>query len=236
MLETTFVRIPGQLDYAEGHALQQRLQDEQIAGRRGPSLLLVEHSPVITIGRRGKNDEVTAPTAVLKARGVSVHETDRGGQVTYHGPGQIVAYPLIPLQVLDLGLHEYMRALEEAAMRTIGAWGISGYRIDSLTGVWVGKEKICALGIRVRKWWAMHGLALNVNTNLNHFGLIVPCGIRDRGVTSMEQLLGTSCPAMDRVEEELARQLAEVLGLSLIPATPDVLEPIVPAEPVAGEG
>jgi len=232
MIDARLVRIPGFLEYAEAHALQQRLQEEQIAGRRGATVLFVEHPPTITIGRRGKNDEVTAPHAVLRARGVAVHETDRGGQVTYHGPGQIVAYPLIPLQELGLGLHEYMRAMEEAVIETIGAWGLSGYRISSMTGVWVGKEKICAMGIRVRRWWAMHGLALNVAPDLNHFGLIIPCGIRDRGVTSMEVLLGTSCPEVSRVEEVLADRLGPNLGLRMVVAGVETLEPMV----VAGAG
>lgn len=226
MLHAKLVRIPGLIDYAEAFALQRRLQEEQIAGARGACVLIVEHPPTITIGRRGKNDEVTAPAAVLRARGVAVHETDRGGQVTYHGPGQVVAYPLVPLQELGLGLHEYMRALEESVIETIGAWGISGYRISSLTGVWVGREKICAMGIRVRRWWAMHGLALNVATDLNHFGLIVPCGIRDRGVTSMELLLGTSCPEQSRVEEVLAQQLGANLGLELTAAGGEWLAPV----------
>ncbi len=235
MLPAHLVRVPGLTDYGEAFSLQRRLQEEQIAGARGPCVLLVEHPPTITIGRRGRNEEVTAPAAVLRARGVAVHETDRGGQVTYHGPGQVVAYPLVPLQELGLGLHEYMRALEEAVIGTIGAWGIAGYRISSLTGVWVGREKICAMGIRVRRWWTMHGLALNVTTDLNHFGLIVPCGIRDRGVTSMELLLGTSCPGQWRVEEVLAGRLEEALGLELIPSSVEWLEPVPGGLPAGTE-
>lgn len=225
-LGCTLVRVPGHLEYAAGHALQARLQAEQLAGVRGPVVLFVEHAPTITIGRRGNAGEVVAPDAVLRARGVAVHETDRGGQVTYHGPGQIVGYPLIPLQRLGLGLHEYMRGLEEAVIRTIARWELKGYRVEGRTGVWVGKEKICALGIRVRRWWAMHGLALNVTTNLGHFGLIIPCGIRDRGVTSMQKLLGPACPTLAEVESALAFELAYTLGLVLTPAEPSLLEPL----------
>lgn len=202
----------GRLDYAEAHALQDRLQREQIAGTLGPMVLLVEHPPTITIGRRGNPEDVVAPEAVLRARGVAVHETDRGGQVTYHGPGQIVAYPLV--NVSALGLHEYLRLLEESVIRTIARWGIEGYRVEGRTGVWVGKVKVCALGIHVRRWWSTHGLALNVTTDLNHFGLIIPCGIRDRGVGSMEKLLGAgSCPTIEEVKAELRVHLAHGLGM-----------------------
>jgi lipoate-protein ligase B len=200
----------------------------QIAGEVAPALLFVEHPPTITIGRRGDQTEVVAPRKVLEARGITVTETDRGGQVTYHGPGQIVAYPLVDLQALRLGLHEYMRALEEATIRTIDAWGIKGYRVEDRTGVWVGKEKVCAMGIRVRRWWTIHGLALNVTTNLNHFGMIVPCGIRDRGVTSLERILGAeACPSVDAVKVRLREALGEVLGLEFSrgPLDPAVLSP-----------
>ena len=154
-----------------------------------------------------------APSAVLRARGVTVTETDRGGQVTYHGPGQIVCYPLINVE--KLGLHEYLRLLEEAVIRTIARYGVEGYRVEGRTGVWVGKEKICAMGIRVRKWWAIHGLALNVTTDLNHFGLIIPCGIRDRGITSLQKILKDKTPAIGEVRRELQRQLAELLNFQL---------------------
>ncbi|CAN5203776.1 lipoyl(octanoyl) transferase LipB [soil metagenome] len=201
----------GRMDYQAAWDLQAALQKEQIAGERGPVILFVEHPPTITVGRRGTAAEVVAPDVVLKARGVAVVETDRGGQVTYHGPGQLVAYPLVNVE--RLGLHEYMRLMEEAVIRTIARWGIEGYRVEGRTGVWVGKEKICAMGIRVRKWWAMHGLALNVTTDLHHFGLIIPCGIRDRGVCSMEKLLGNKTPSMDDVKAALSKELVGLLAI-----------------------
>ncbi len=213
-LETLHFYRTGRIDYGEAAELQRRLQAEQIAGNRGPLVLVVEHPPTITIGRRGSSNEVVAPDAVLRARGVHVHETDRGGQVTYHGPGQIVAYPL--LRVEKLGLHEYLRLLEEAVIRTIGEWGLEGYRVEGRTGVWVGKEKICAMGIHVRRWWTTHGLALNVTTNLNHFGLIIPCGIRDRGVCSMEKLLGGGTPSREEVEEALRRNMGSLFGYGTV--------------------
>lgn len=195
----------GRVDYAEAHALQLALQNRQVAGELGPVVLFVEHPPTITVGRRGSHDDVVAPEPVLRARGVTVAETDRGGQVTYHGPGQVVCYPL--LRVEHLGLHVYMRNLEEAVILTLARWGIESYRVEGRTGVWVGKEKICAMGVRVRRWWTLHGLALNLRTDLNHFGLIIPCGIRDRGVCSMEKLLGPATPSWEEVRGELAAHL-----------------------------
>lgn len=211
---TLFVDL-GQMEYQAAWDLQRRIVEHQCAGTRGPVLLFVEHPATITIGRRGKSDEVLAPRAVLERRGIAVTETDRGGEITYHGPGQIVAYPLVPLQQLGLGVHAYMRALEEAVIRLLDDHGLKGYRWEGRTGVWVGRDKICAMGIRVRRWWTMHGLALNVKTDLNHFGLIVPCGIRDRGVTSLAQQLGDACPGIDQVKAALRDHLAREIGLAL---------------------
>jgi len=205
----------GTMEYGAAWNLQKEMQAEQIEGKRGAAVLFVEHPPVITVGRRGESADVVAPAKVLERRGIAVTETDRGGQVTYHGPGQLVVYPLVNLQDLKLGLHEYMRAMEEIVLRTIAEWGLKGYRVEDRTGVWVGKDKICAMGIRVRRWWTIHGLALNVTTDLNHFGMIVPCGIRDRGVTSMQKLLGDACPSMPEVKARVAAHLGEVLGVRL---------------------
>ncbi|MCC5876328.1 MAG: lipoyl(octanoyl) transferase LipB [Candidatus Sumerlaeia bacterium] len=201
----------GRMDYADAHHLQLELQEKQIRGELGPVVLFVEHPPTITVGRRGSRDDVVAPEVVLKARGVTVAETDRGGQVTYHGPGQIVCYPLLQLE--KIGLHVYMRHLEDTVMGTLDHWGIKGYRVDGRTGVWVGKEKICAMGVRVRRWWTLHGLALNVTTDLNHFGLIIPCGIRDRGVCSMEKLLGKEVPGWEEVRAQLLTHLGRLFEL-----------------------
>jgi len=203
----------GRLDYQSAWDLQQVLQADLIE-RRGPEhLLLVEHPPTITIGRRGTADEVVAPRKVLAARGITVTPTDRGGQVTYHGPGQIVAYPILDLQQHKVGLHDYMRALEEAVIRVLQEYDVKGYRVEGRTGVWVGKEKVCAMGIRVRRWCTIHGLAFNVSTDLNHFGMIIPCGIRDRGVTSLKLLLGDKCPTIEDVKARLKHHLVELLQL-----------------------
>lgn len=222
----SLVRL-GRIGYAEAWDLQKRLNQEQIDGARGPLVLFVEHPPTITIGRRGSNADVVAPAKVLERRGVAVTETDRGGQVTYHGPGQLVAYPMLELQSMKLGLHAYLRLLEESVGAYLRTLGLKPYIVDGRTGVWVGKEKACAMGIRVRRWWTMHGLALNVRTNLNHFGLIVPCGIRDRGVTSLEKLMGPdAAPTLEQAQDGLRDAMARILNLDLSDAPPEsVLAP-----------
>lgn len=210
------------MGYNEAWNLQKTINEAQIAGERGPVVLFVEHPPTITIGRRGDSSEVVAPKAVLERRGIEVVVTDRGGQVTYHGPGQLVAYPLVNIQELGVGVHGYMRALEEAVIRFLADLGLKPYRWEGRTGVWVGREKICAMGIRVRRWWTMHGLALNVTSDLNHFGMIVPCGIRDRGVASLAGLLGDDCPGMDDVKRSMKASLGETLGLCFEDAAPGI--------------
>jgi len=140
-----------------------------------------------------------------------VVETDRGGDITYHGPGQLVAYPILDLNRYGLGLHAYMRLLEQVVIDTVAVWGVVGERDPGATGVWVRGRKIAAFGVRVRKWVSMHGLALNVTTILDHFGLVVPCGLVGRGVTSLHGELGARCPAMDDVKRTLVRSLNERL-------------------------
>lgn len=180
-------------------------------------ILFVEHvPPVITVSRRpGAAAHLLATPAQLSAHGVVVEETDRGGDITYHGPGQLVVYPIIDLASLALGLHDYMRLLEQAVIDTCAAFGVTAHRDCGATGVWVGESpaaKVCALGVRVKRWITMHGLALNVATNLEHFGLIVPCGLAGRPVTSLQRLLGPACPSMERVAGELEMRLRSALG------------------------
>lgn len=169
-------------------------------------LLLVEHDPpVITISaRKTARQHLVATPDMLARAGVEVCETDRGGDITYHGPGQLVVYPILDLNTLGLRLHGYMRLLEQVVIDTLARFGIEGHRDEAATGVWVGDSKICAMGVRVSRWVTMHGLALNVTTNLDHFDLIVPCGLVGRGVTSMARELGEACPSMDEVKEALA--------------------------------
>jgi lipoyl(octanoyl) transferase len=152
----------------------------------------VEHPHVLTLGARGDGgrSHILATDDTLAARGVTVHETGRGGDITYHGPGQLVGYPIIDLKPDRCDVHRYVRDLEDVLMRTAAGYGIDAGRVQGLTGVWVGSEKLAAIGVRIARWITSHGFALNVATDLDYFNLIVPCGITDRGVTSLARLLG----------------------------------------------
>jgi lipoyl(octanoyl) transferase len=209
--------------YEDALAMQRHLQADVIASRerldraaRTMFILLVEHDPpVITVSaRKTARQHLIATPAQLEAAGVVVRETDRGGDITYHGPGQLVVYPILDLNAVGLRLHGYMRFLEQAVIDVLASFGIKGRRDPEATGVWVGGEgapaaKICAMGVRVSRWVSMHGLALNVTTNLEHFDLIVPCGLAGRSVTSMQRELGAACPPMTNVKETLSIRLRD---------------------------
>ena len=205
--------------YREALALQRELVEERRAGRAPDLLLLLEHQPVITLGVRGDGgrSHIVASDERLAALGVDVSETGRGGDVTYHGPGQIVGYPILDLRPDRCDVHRYVRDVEEVMIRTCADHGIEARRINGLTGAWVGDRKIGAIGVRVSRWITSHGFAFNVTTDLGFFDLIVPCGIADRGVTSLERLLGRQ-PRLDQVEDALARHFAAVFDRRLMPA------------------
>lgn len=199
------------MPYAEALALQRSLVEDRRAGRVGDLLLFVEHPHVLTLGVRGDGgrSHILATAAALASRGVEAHETGRGGDITYHGPGQIVGYPIIDLKPDRCDVHRYVRDLEEVLIRTAAEYGIDAGRVEGLTGVWVGREKLGAIGVRIARWVTSHGFALNVSTDLDYFTLIVPCGIADRGVTSLERLLGRSVERPE-VEECLARHFRAI--------------------------
>lgn len=216
----------GTLSYQAAYREQERHHDAVLASRESASpesgrILVVEHvPPVITVTRRpGAAGHLVASPHDLARAGVEVCETDRGGDITYHGPGQIVVYPIIDLNFHGLRLHDYMRLLESAVIATLSTFGVDGERDSSATGVWVRQSvngdfelaKVCAMGVRVRRWISMHGLALNVTTNLEHFNLIVPCGLVGRRVTSLQALLGERCPSVPDVKRELVRQLTRAI-------------------------
>lgn len=267
----------GRLPYAAAYEEQVHRRDALIATRQigddagasgvetgsragaAMTLLLVEHDPpVITVSRRpGASGNLVASPAQLARLGIEVRETDRGGDITYHGPGQLVAYPILDLQRLNLGVAAYLRWLEQIVIDTLAHWGIASHRDACATGVWVqvdghgatashekpsvaaeraagrngstsaaardacnlspGSAKICAMGIRVAKWVTMHGLALNVATDLSHFDAIVPCGIPGRAVTSMKALLGARAPSVDEVKPALAREFQRTIERTLAP-------------------
>jgi lipoyl(octanoyl) transferase len=205
------VRRMGLIGYQEALELQRELVEERRANRIPDLLLLLQHPPVITLGVRSETARanVVATSERLAELGIEVHETGRGGDVTYHGPGQIVGYPILDLRPDRCDVHKYVRDLEEVMIRTCADYGIAAGRIAGLTGTWVGAEKIGAIGIRISRWITSHGFAFNVRTDLDHFKLIVPCGISDRGVTSLERLTGRTI-ALDAVEDALVRRFSDV--------------------------
>ena len=207
------VRRLGLVPYADALALQKELVEERRHGRIGDVLLLVEHPHVLTLGVRGDGgrSHILAAPETLASRGVDVHETGRGGDITYHGPGQIVGYPIIDLKPDRCDVHRYVRDLEEVLIRVVAEYGLVGERVQGLTGVWVGGEKVAAIGVRIARWVTSHGFALNVSTDLDYFNMIVPCGIGDRGVTSLAKLLGRP---VDRgeVESLIVQRFSEVFS------------------------
>lgn len=206
---------PGQVDYADALDWQERLMETRQEEQIPDTLLLLEHPPTITFGSRHRPDHLRAAPEELERRGICLQATRRGGDVTFHGPGQIVGYPILDLNRRGRDLHRYVRQLEEVLIRTVGSFGIRGERIPGLTGVWAGDEKIAAIGVEVRKWVTRHGFALNVTTDLAYFDLIVPCGIADKSVTSMERLLGKAPPRED-VESALLQHFQEVFGYAAL--------------------
>lgn len=209
------VRRAGLVPYEAGLAMQAELVAARKAGTIPDTLLLLEHPPVITLGVkvRQSRDHVRASDEQLAAMGVGLFEAGRGGDVTYHGPGQLVGYPILDLKPDRMDAHKYVRDLEEVLIRTCGDYGIAADRKSGLTGVWVGEDKVAAIGVRLSRWVTSHGFALNVGTDLGHFGLIVPCGISDRGVTSLERLLGT-IPPMGGVQNSVTHHICDVFGLN----------------------
>jgi lipoyl(octanoyl) transferase len=204
--------------YADGLDLQARLVAERQAGHIADTLLLLEHEPVFTLGRNARRENVLFPEDELRRRGFDVFETGRGGDVTYHGPGQIVGYPIVALQPERRDVHRYVRDLEEVMIRTCADYGLGATRVAGLTGAWVGAEKIGAIGVRIARWVTSHGFALNVATDLAPFELIVPCGIQGKGVTSLERLLGRA-PALDEVMDHLAEHFGRIFDRAPADAT-----------------
>jgi lipoyl(octanoyl) transferase len=216
-LRSLDVRRLGRIDYAAALDLQQQLVESRRTGSIGDTLLLLEHPPVITLGARNRlaASHIVATEEQLRREAVTVHQTGRGGDVTYHGPGQLVGYPILDLRPDRCDVHRYVRDIEEALIVALRQFSIDGRRVEGLSGVWVGPEgreaKIAAIGVRISRWITSHGFALNVSTNLDHFRLIVPCGIADRGVTSIERVTGRSVPMVD-VENAVVDGFHRVFG------------------------
>jgi len=191
----------GTVGYLEAAALQHALVAQRIAGAIPDTFLFLEHPPVITLGRASHAENLRAPEAVLAERGVEVYETTRGGDVTYHGPGQLVGYGIVDLTQHGRDVALYLRRLEDALIALLAGYGLTGTRHPAYTGVWLGREKVCAMGVRVERWVTSHGFALNVGTDLSGFDLIVPCGIQGYGVTSLARATGRAIAVPDVIAD-----------------------------------
>ena len=213
------IRRLGRIDYADGVELQKALVQRRQAGEIDDTLLFVEHPPVITLGvkTRGNLANVRADAGALAAQGVTVHDTGRGGDVTFHGPGQLVGYPIIDLKPDRQDVHRYVRDLEEVLIRAAADFGIEAGRVKGYSGAWVGDRKLAAIGVRISRWVTSHGFALNVTTDLSGFDLIVPCGITDRGVTSLAALLSREVPMAD-VERSVVTHFGVVFDRETVEA------------------
>ena len=207
------IRRLGLVPYGEALKLQRDLVEDRRAGRIPDLLVLLQHPPVITLGVKGDGGRanVLASPQRLAERGIDVSETGRGGDVTYHGPGQIVGYPILDLKPDRCDVHRYVRDLEDVMIRVCADYGVNAGRIAGLTGAWVGTEKIGAIGVRISRWITSHGFAFNVTTNLADFQLIVPCGISDRGVTSLEKATGRQL-SISAVEDDVVRHFTAVFA------------------------
>ena len=204
----------GVTEYESCWNLQRQLFDLRLADAIPDTLLLTEHPPVYTIGRSGDPNHLLAGPAELTQKGVAFFYNDRGGDVTFHGPGQLVGYPILDLHNYYLDLHRYLRDLESVVINVLHRFHIRGSRIEEYTGVWIGNDKICAIGIRSAQWVTMHGFALNVSTDLSYFDRIIPCGIFEKGVTSMQDQLGRAV-TMEEVMHELLREFAGVFHVDI---------------------
>lgn len=206
----------GRTAYGEALALQRAVHAAREAGAVPDTLLLTEHDPVFTLGRGADAANVIAPAEALRRRGIDVVRVERGGDVTYHGPGQLVAYPILDLREHGRDVHRYVRGLEEAAIRVLAAYGVQAERVPGAPGVWVAGAKVAAVGVFVRRWVTMHGIALNVAPDLGPFGLINPCGLPGCPVTSLERLTG-GAPPLWEVAARFAAAFGELFGLAPAP-------------------
>lgn len=222
-----YTEIPSLHSYAEVWDLQKHLQQRLVQSKRkGKSgepgyLLFCEHRPVITIGKSGKMDHLTASKLELENASIEFHKINRGGDITFHGPGQLTVYPILDLDQYYNDVHRYVREIEEVVIRTLDYFGIKGSRVDGYTGVWIidgqGRRKIAAIGVHMSRWVSMHGMALNVNTDLSHFDRIIPCGIvdEDTSVTSISQELRQPIN-LETVREQLRKHFSDVFGFTYL--------------------
>jgi lipoate-protein ligase B len=210
----------GATTYREGLALQDALVRARAAGETGDWLLYPDHPPVLTVGRNPSDGNLRADGDTLSALGVEVFEVTRGGDVTWHGPGQLVGYPIVALDRVKRDLHRWLRTLEEALIRSLARHGIVSERSPGRTGVWVGDRKIASIGVAVRRWVGYHGFALNVRPDLSGFSLIHPCGLKGVRMTSMEAELGADAPGLETVRDTVTHELSQLLGYQRVEWAP----------------
>ena len=224
------VRELGRIEYGKAFELQQRLVEQRKQGLIADQLLLLEHPHTITLGRNGRLENLLASEPALRSAGISFHASDRGGDITYHGPGQVVGYPILDLREWKRDVGAYVRAIEQVMIDTLADFGIAAGRVAGCSGAWVDGKKIGAIGVHISRWVTSHGFAYNVATDLRYFDLIVPCGIAERKATSLEKLLGR-CVSLNEVKPRLAAHFGEVFGLEVRPADrSELLERLEEAE------
>lgn len=207
--------FPEPVRYAEGVRIQEILVRARQADDIPDTVLFLEHAPVITLGRRGRRNFLLARPEDLAARGVDLEHASRGGDVTYHGPGQLVMYPILKLGTAEADSHGYLQNLEEIAIRTAAEFGVRAYRRPGMNGAWTDAGKLAAIGFHLKRWVTMHGMSFNVDLDLKGFSLIIGCGLVGEKITSLRELLGTACPAMDRIRSVMAGHFASICGRRL---------------------
>jgi lipoic acid synthetase len=204
----------GLVGYDKAYDLQRKLHNFRRKGRIDDILILLEHEPVVTIGRRGKKDNILVSEEFLQSKGIKVFEIDRGGDVTLHCPGQLVGYPILDLKFHGENIHRYLRNLEEVIIRSLKVYGVDAQRIENYTGVWVGGRKVASIGIGIRGWVTFHGFSLNINSDLSYFSLIRPCGFEGRMMTSLSEILGRAVEPTG-VRYHLIEHFGEVFNLQM---------------------
>ena len=205
----------GLTEYGKVYQLQKRLVEERKAERCPDTLILCEHPPVFTIGRTGSSTNVVVDEKVYKAAGIELVHIDRGGDITYHGPGQLVAYPVLDLKNYGRDVHKYIRKLEEVSIRLLSKFDVKGERKEGYTGVWVGDEKIAAIGIGVSKWVSYHGIAFNLDPDMSHFSMIVPCGLKKVKVASLSAVRGRQICVDEALRQRFVESFEEVFGVRI---------------------
>jgi lipoate-protein ligase B len=223
-METLAVIFPSPLPYDEAMQLQETLVSARLSHRIPDVVLLLEHPPVITLGIRAKREHLLLSPEALARRGITLTESPRGGDITYHAPGQLILYPILQLKPAEADAHSYVHALEEIALRTAARFGVTAYRRAGKTGAWTDQGKLAAIGVRFRRWVSSHGMSFNVNVDLAGFDAIVPCGLRGEPVTSLRALLADDGPTLEAVQNETIHQFERIMGRPTRRLTPDELK------------